>query len=62
MFELLGISLLLAALLTFNSFASVVSAGLWRFCSGNDASHFSDGAGQMLFALRVVRRYSPFWL
>ena len=30
MFELLGLSLLLAALLTFNSLASLVIAGLWR--------------------------------
>ena len=54
MFELLGISLLLAALLTFNSFASVVSAGLWRLLGGTTRRISAMARARLLFALRVV--------
>ena len=37
MFELLGIALLLAALLAFNSLASMMMVGLWRV-AGSDIS------------------------
>jgi len=54
MFELLGISLLLAALLTFNSVASSIIAGLWRV-SGRTANNFSAAArARLLFVLRTL--------
>ena len=54
MFELLGISLLLAALLTFNSIASSLIAGLWRIM-GRAADRLSAAArARLLFALRTL--------
>jgi Zn-dependent protease with chaperone function len=54
MFELLGISLLLAALLTFNSCASVMTAGLWRLLGRKTRRYSAMARARLLFALRVV--------
>ena len=54
MFELLGVSLLLAALLTFNSCASVVTAGLWRLLGQKTLRYSAMARARILFALRVV--------
>jgi Zn-dependent protease with chaperone function len=54
MFELLGISLLLASLLTFNSLASVVTAGLWWLLGRAKRRYSAMARARMLFALRVV--------
>jgi Zn-dependent protease with chaperone function len=52
-FELLGISLILAALLTFNSFASLVTAALWRM-AGRFTSNWSASArARLLFSFRT---------
>ncbi|HEV2826541.1 MAG TPA: M56 family metallopeptidase [Pyrinomonadaceae bacterium] len=54
MFELLGLSLLLAALLTFNSMASLVIAGLWRV-AGRATNHWTAAArARLLFSLRTL--------
>src|SRR5260370_41071034 len=54
MFELLGVSLLLASLLTFNSLGSVVTAGLWWLLGRATRRHSPMARARMLFALRVV--------
>ncbi|MFN2529672.1 MAG: hypothetical protein ABR555_00085 [Pyrinomonadaceae bacterium] len=54
MFELLGLCLLLAALLTFNSFASLMTAGAWRVLSPVVRNSSATTRAQLLFALRVV--------
>ncbi len=54
MFELLGLSLLLAALLTFNSFASLVIAGLWRVGGGLTDSWTAASRARLLFCLRTL--------
>ena len=54
MFELLGVSLLLAALLTFNSCASVVTAGLWRLLGRSTRRYSAMARARLLFALRIV--------
>jgi Zn-dependent protease with chaperone function len=54
MFELLGLSLLLAALLTFNSVATLVIAGLWRL-SGRVTDNWTAAArARLLFSLRIL--------
>ena len=54
MFELLGLALLLAALLTFNSIASLVIAGLWRV-AGRATDHWTAAArARLLFSLRTL--------
>jgi len=53
-FELLGISLLLAGLLTFNSLASLVTAACWRV-SGRLTSRWSAHArARLIFLLRTL--------
>ncbi len=54
MFELLGISLLLASLLIFNSLASVATAGLWRLLGSATRSYSAMARARLLFSLRVV--------
>ena len=54
MFELLGLSLLLATLLTFNSCASVATAGLWRLLGRNTRRYTAMTRARLLFALRIV--------
>jgi len=54
MFGLLGLSLLLAALLTFNSLASVVTTGLWRALGPSTSCYSAMVRARTLFALRVV--------
>ncbi len=54
MFEFLGISLLLAALLTFNSFASMVTAALWRLLGRTTRGYSATARARLLFSLRVV--------
>lgn len=54
MFELLGLSLLLAALLTFNSVATLVIAGLWRL-AGRETDNWTAAArARLLFSLRIL--------
>jgi Zn-dependent protease with chaperone function len=54
MFELLGLSLLLAALLTFNSIASLVIAGLWRLAGRATNNWTAAARARLLFSLRVL--------
>ena len=54
MFELLGISLLLAALLTFNSVATLVIAGLWRLAGRATDSWTAAARARLLFSLRIL--------
>jgi Zn-dependent protease with chaperone function len=54
MFELLGLSLLLAALLTFNSIASMVIAGLWRLAGGITDNWSAPTRARLLFSLRTL--------
>src|SRR5712671_2425037 len=54
MFELLGLSLLLATLLTLNSLASVVTAGLWRLLSRMTGPISAMSRARLLFAFRIV--------
>ena len=54
MFELLGLSLLLAALLTFNSLASLAMAGLWRLGGGVTRSWTAVTRARLLFSLRTL--------
>jgi len=54
MFELLGLSLLLAALLTFNSIASVVIAGLWRVAGRATDGWTAAARARLLFSLRTL--------
>jgi Zn-dependent protease with chaperone function len=54
MFELLGLSLLLAALLTFNSGASVVIAGLWRVAGRVTDNWTAASRARLLFSLRTL--------
>ena len=53
MFELLGVSLLLAGLLTFNSFASLVIAGLWRLWGRATDKWTAASRARLLFSLRI---------
>jgi len=54
MYELLGISLVLAALLTVNALASFASAGLWRFLKSPLQSCSANVRAEFLFAFRVA--------
>jgi hypothetical protein len=54
MFELLGLSLLLAGLLTFNSLASLVIAVLWRVAGGVTRDWSATARARLLFSLRTL--------
>jgi len=54
MFELLGLALLLAALLTFNSIASLVIAALWRFAGHTTNNWAAETRARLLFSLRIL--------
>ncbi|HEV7797496.1 MAG TPA: M56 family metallopeptidase [Pyrinomonadaceae bacterium] len=54
MYELLGLSLLLAALLTFNSLASLLMAGLWRVAGRATKSWTAVSRARLLFSLRTL--------
>jgi Zn-dependent protease with chaperone function len=54
MFEFLGLSLLFAALLTFNSLASLVLAGLWRVAGGVTNTWTATARARLLFSLRTL--------
>jgi Zn-dependent protease with chaperone function len=54
MFELLGLSLLLAALLTFNSLASLAIAGLWRVAGRLTRNWTAASRARLLFSLRTL--------
>ncbi len=54
MFELLGLSLLLAALLTFNSLASSALAGLWLVCGKLTRDWTANSRARLLFSLRTL--------
>src|ERR1700741_4227358 len=54
MFELLGLSLLLAALLTFNSVASLIIASLWRVAGGLTDNWSAASRARLLFFLRTL--------
>src|SRR6185295_17421968 len=54
MFELLGLSLLLAALLTFNSVATLVIAALWRLAGRATAGWTAAARARLLFSLRIL--------
>ncbi|MEP6570367.1 MAG: M56 family metallopeptidase [Acidobacteriota bacterium] len=54
MFELLGLSLLLAALLTFNSIATLVIAGLWRVGARATDNWTGTARARLLFSLRIL--------
>jgi Zn-dependent protease with chaperone function len=52
-FELLGICLLLAALLTFNSLASLLTGGLWRVFGGATRCWSALSRARLIFVLRT---------
>jgi Zn-dependent protease with chaperone function len=54
MFELLGLSLLLAALLTFNSLASLIMVGLWRVAGMTTDSWTAASRSRLLFSLGTL--------
>ena len=54
MFELLGLSLLLAALLIFNSVATLIIAGLWRVAGRATDSWTAAARARLLFSLRIL--------
>ena len=54
MFELLGLALLLATLLTFNSVATLVIAGLWRLGGQATDSWTAAARARLLFSLRIL--------
>ena len=54
MFELLGLSLLLAALLTFNSVATLVIAGLWRLAGRVTDNWTAAARARLLFSMRIL--------
>ena len=54
MFELLGLSLLLAALLTFTSLASLTIAGLWRVAGRLTSDWTAATRARLLFSLRTL--------
>jgi beta-lactamase regulating signal transducer with metallopeptidase domain len=53
MYELLGISLGLAALLTINALASVAAAACWRFIQGPLQTRSARTRAEILFAMRI---------
>jgi len=54
MFELLGLSLLLAALLTFNSLASLIMTGLWRVAGRFTNDWTAASRARLLFSFRTL--------
>ena len=54
MFEFLGLSLLLAALLTFNSCASLITEGLWRLFHGATHHWSALSRSRFIFLLRTL--------
>ncbi len=54
MFELLGVCLLLAALLTFNSLASLAIAGVWRLAGRFTTNWSAVSRARLLFFLRTL--------
>jgi Zn-dependent protease with chaperone function len=54
MFELLGLALLLAALLAFNSLASLIIAALWRVVGHTTDSWSAETRARLLFSLRTL--------
>src|SRR2546427_5049873 len=54
MYELLGICLVLAALLTINALASLLAATCWRLIARPARSWSARTRGQVLFAMRMV--------
>ena len=54
MFEILGIALLLAALLTFNSIASLIIASLWRVAGRATDGWTATARARLLFSLRTI--------
>ncbi len=54
MYELLGICLALAALLTFNALASFLSVLFWRALGGRKRSWPAATRARLLFALRII--------
>lgn len=54
MFEFLGLALLLAALLAFNSIASLIIAGLWRVAGRATDSWTAAARARLLFSLRTI--------
>ncbi|MEP6911903.1 MAG: M56 family metallopeptidase [bacterium] len=54
MFELLGLSLLLAALLTFNSLASLIMTGLWRVARRFTNGWTAASRARLLFSFRTL--------
>ncbi|MDQ6651687.1 MAG: M56 family metallopeptidase [Acidobacteriota bacterium] len=60
MFELLGLSLLLAALLTFNSLASLSMAGLWRVAGKSTRTWTAELRARLLFSLRTLPNFLAF--
>lgn len=54
MFELLGLSLLLAGLLAFNSLASLAIAGLWRVAGRFTRGWSAVSRARLLFSLRTL--------
>jgi len=52
-FELLGISLLLAGLLTFNSAASLITAAAWRLAGGLTSNWSAHTRARLLFLFRI---------
>src|ERR1700738_2128023 len=53
MYELLGISLVLASLLTINALASVATAACWRFIERPLRARSARTRAEILFAMRV---------
>ena len=53
MYELLGISLVLATLLTINTFASLVTVAGWRLLQGTVRTFSARTRAEILFALRI---------
>ena len=54
MFELLGLSLLLAGLLAFNSVATLVIAGVWRLAGRATDNWTAAARARLLFSLRIL--------
>jgi Zn-dependent protease with chaperone function len=53
MYALLGISILLAALLTINALATLLTTALWRAVAGHAQKLAADTRAQLIFALRI---------
>lgn len=53
MYALLGISIVLAALLSINALATLLAAALWRLVAGRAQNWAADTRSQIIFALRL---------